>query len=129
MLKGPMPVRDEGRPLLNCQLIFIVPWALLWYNIPPPRQTLTVSPFFKTFPLARMPAITCASLANPRSNETTRQSMDMLSLHVWYIVFVFLKLRIPGWVILGIGDLLKKQANTKYKRNLENHSFLKKIKR
>jgi len=53
--------------------------------------------------------------------------MDMLSLHVWYIVFVFLKLRIPGREILGIGDLPKKKANTKYKRNCENHSFLKKI--
>jgi len=53
--------------------------------------------------------------------------MDMLSLHVWYIVFVFLKLRIPGRAILGIGDLPKKEAHTKYKRNCENHSFLKKI--
>jgi len=52
--------------------------------------------------------------------------MDMLSLHVWYIVFVFLKFRIPGREILGIGDLPKMKANTKYKRNRENHSFLKK---
>src|SRR4030095_369947 len=128
MLKGPMPLREEGRPLLNCQLIFMVPWAVLWYNIPPPRHTLIVSPFFKTFPLARIPAITCASLANPKSNDMTRQSMDMLSLHVWYIVFVFLKIRIPGREILGIGDLPKKKANTKYKRNCENHSFLEKNK-
>src|SRR5688572_4698869 len=109
MLKGPMPLLVEGRPLLNCQLIFMVPWAVLWYSIPPPRQTLIVSPFFKTFPLARIPAITCASLAKPQSNDTTRQSMDMLSLQVWYIFFVFLKNRLPGWV-LGIGVVAKKAS-------------------
>jgi hypothetical protein len=38
-----------------------------------------------------------------------------------------LKIRLPGWAILGIGDLPKKEATTKYKRNCENHSFLEKI--
>jgi hypothetical protein len=93
MLKGPIPVLLAGSPLLNRQFIFNDPCAVLWYTILPPRHTLIVSPFFKTFPLARIPATICALPAIPNSNETAKHSTDMRSLLNWYIILVFLKNR------------------------------------